>query len=165
MSDPLNLVKHHSLVHSAILINTNRISTADWVLDSCSECSYHARSWSCPPGVGSPEQNLKTLYGYSEAIFLKFKSSEDKAALEKAVLDLESKLNPSYPKALGFFPHPCTACPECSYPKPCIKPESCRPTGESFCIDLLNTSTKAGLPVEIVKPGKDFKPVTLILLK
>ncbi len=165
MGSTLDIVKSNPLVDDARPIPVSDIAVQDWVRDACLSCRYYGKSWSCPPGVGSPEQARKTLSGYKRAIFLMFRSSRDRGALERAVLDMESSLKDAgFPRAMGFFASPCTACPECSHPRPCRKPESARPTGESWGIDLMDASVRAGLPVEIVKAGDDFRPVTLMLL-
>ena len=161
--NPLGIVKSGRGVADARLIPARQIAVQGWVRDACSSCRYFGKSWSCPPGVG-PEDSGK-LSGYGRAVFLAFSSSRDRKALEQAVLDIESALREAgFPRAAGFFVSPCTACPACSYPEKCRKPERCRPTGESWGIDLMATSVAAGLPVEIVKEGEDFKPVTLFLL-
>ena len=161
----LNIVKSNPEVSDARFLQASDVIIQDWVRDACSDCKFLGRSWSCPPGVGSLEETRERLREFSSAVFLKFKSSRDMHALENAVLEIESSLKSSgFPKALGFFPHPCTACKSCSYPEPCTKPELCRPTGESWGIDLLGTSVKACLPVELVRDGDEFRPVTLFLL-
>jgi predicted metal-binding protein len=161
----LDIAKSNPRVEDARLLPVKDIPIREWVREACLSCRYHGKSWSCPPGVGGLEQARRTLSGYSRAVFIKFKSSRDRAALERAVLDIESSLRGAgFPRALGFFASPCTACPECSYPGPCTRPGLSRPTGESWGIDLMDTSARAGLPVEIVREGEDFRPVTLLLL-
>jgi predicted metal-binding protein len=164
-STPTDIANSDPLVDQAVTMPVDRIALQDWVRDSCRDCKYHGRSWSCPPGVGSLENARESLSGYSCSIFLRFKTSRDRQALEKSVLGLEAKLRENgFPRALGFFTSPCTACKVCSYPSPCRKPELCRPTAESWGIDLLLASQDAGLPVEPVMEGEDFMPVTIILL-
>jgi predicted metal-binding protein len=161
----LNIVKSNPDVSDARIIPAADVVMQDWVRDACSDCMFRGKSWSCPPGVGSLEENMERLREFSSAVFLRFRSSRDMHALERAVLEIESSLKSGgFPNTLGFFPHPCTSCKSCSYPEPCTKPELCRPTGESWGIDLLETSVKAGLPVELVRDGEEFKPVTLLLL-
>ncbi len=163
---PLDIAGSNPRVEEARLLPARDIPVQEWVREACLSCRYHGKSWSCPPGVGGLEQARQTLSGYTRAIFLRFKSSRDRVALERAVLDIESSLRGAgFPRALGFFTSPCTACPECSYPEPCPRPGRSRPTGESWGIDLMDTSVRAGLPVELVKEGEDFRPVTLILLE
>ena len=163
--NPLDIASSNPQVEDARLLSARDIPVQEWVREACSSCKYYGKSWSCPPGVGSPEQARRTISSYSRAIFIRFKSSRDRKPLERAVLDIESSLKKAgFPKALGFFPSPCTACPECSYPGPCPRPELSRPTGESWGIDLMDTSVRAGLHVELVKEGEDFRPVTLFLL-
>ena len=153
------------MVEQVSPIPVSRILIQDWVRDSCKDCEYHQKSWSCPPGVGTSDQTQKKLSSYSCAIFLRFRTSEDRTALEQAVLDMESAIRDAgFPRAMGFFTSPCTACRICSCPEPCPRPESCRPTGESWGIDLMVASQEAGLPLEMVKSGEEFKPVTLILV-
>ncbi len=161
----LELVKQNPEVSDARLIRPADVVVQDWVRDACADCAYHSRSWSCPPGVGSLDEARRRLSGFSSFVFLRFRSSRDRGALEKAVLDIEGSLKSAgHEKAFGFFPHPCTACKSCSYPEPCPRPDLCRPTGESWGIDLMATSVNAGLPVSLVKAGEGFMPVTVIAL-
>jgi predicted metal-binding protein len=161
--NPLGIVKSGSRVGDARLIPAREIVVQDWVRDACSSCRYFGKSWSCPPGVGPGDSGRLTEY--MRAVFLVFDSSRDRKSLERAVLDIESGLRKAgFSRARGFFVSPCTACPECSYPGPCRRPELCRPTGESWGIDLMATSVRAGLPLELAGEGEDFKPVTLFLI-
>ena len=162
----LDITKSNPLVEQASPIPVDRIPIQDWVRDSCKECKYHQKSWSCPPGVGTLVQTQKKLSSYSSAIFLRFRTSEDRTALEQAVLDMESAIRAAgFPRTMGFFTSPCTACRVCRYPEPCPRPERCRPTAESWGIDLMVASQEAGLPLEMAKAGDEFKPVTLILVE
>jgi predicted metal-binding protein len=162
---PLDIVKSNALVEDAWHLPAGKIPVREWVREACRPCRYYGKSWSCPPGTGSLEKARKNLSRYRRAVFLIFKSSGNRKALEKAVLDTEAGLRRAgFSRARGFFVSPCTACPECSYPGPCRRPEACRPTGESWGMDLMETSRRAGLEIKLARRGEDFKPVTLILL-
>ena len=166
MESFLRVIGANPLVSRAAEIAVKDIALAEWVREECKECRYIGKSWSCPPGVGEIKFLMERLHRYSKAVFVEFSSSKDRKGLEAAVLDIERNLKDAgYPKALGFFVSPCTACEKCLYPDKCCDPGKCRPTGESWGIDLLATSSKAGIPVEIVKAGEDFKPVTMFLLE
>lgn len=165
VSRALRVFTSHPLVKDASMLPVPRIPVQEWVRDACRECEFMGKSWSCPPGVGSLDEACQVLRTYSRSVFVVFRTS-DRASLEKAVLDMESSLHSSgFPRALGFFTSPCTACPSCSYPERCPKPDSCRATGESWGIDLMESSVQASLPIELVKSGESFRPVTLFLLE
>ena len=162
--NPIGIVKSNPRTGDARLIPAREIVVQDWVRDACSSCRYFGKSWSCPPGVGPGDSGKLTEY--RRAVFLVFDSSRDRKLLEKAVLYIETSLKKAgFSRARGFFVSPCTACPDCSYPEKCRRPDLCRPTGESWGIDLMATSVRAGLPVELSGEGEDFKPVTLFLLE
>lgn len=165
MADFLGTVSGNREVEEARGIRVKDIPVHEWVREECSECRYQGKSWSCPPGVGSVKEARERLSGFRRAVFVRFRTSRDRKALEKAVLGIEASLKKAgFERAFGFFVSPCTACEECRYPEECPKPEECRPTGESWGIDLMDASVKAGIPVEIAKKGKEFKPVTLFLI-
>ena len=162
--DVPGLVKKTKGVEDVRLIEAKDLVRQDWVREACRECRFYGRSWSCPPGVRAREadEGFKT---YKRAVFVKFRSSGDRKGLEKAILEIESRLKESgFPRAKGFFVSPCSACAACAYPEPCKRPEEMRPTGESWGVDLLASSQNAGLDVEIAKKGESFKPVTFFLL-
>jgi predicted metal-binding protein len=145
MERVLDIVKSNPEVDDARIISKDDILVEDWVRDACRDCEYFGKSWSCPPGTGE--------------------IGKRKAANEKAVLDIESALKRrGFARAMGFFTSPCTGCENCSYPERCPRPGRCRPTGESWGIDLVGTSKRARLDVEIVGAGEEFRPVTLFLV-
>jgi predicted metal-binding protein len=161
----LGIVRGNGEVEEARAIRAEDLPVHEWVRDSCQECRYQGRSWSCPPGAGSLEEARERLSGFSRAAFVRFRTSRDRKALERSVLDIEAGLREAgFGRAMGFFASPCTACEECGYPEECPKPEECRPTGESWGIDLMDASSRAGMPVEIARKGGDFKPVTVFLV-
>ena len=165
VSRALKVLTSHPLVKDASMLPAPRIPIQEWVRDACRECDFMGKSWSCPPGVGSLDQAREVLKAFSRSVFVVFRTS-DRPQLEKAVLELEASLRSSgFPRALGFFTSPCTACQSCSYPERCPRPDSCRPTGESWGMDLMESSVQAGLPIDLVKSGEDFSPVTLFLLE
>jgi predicted metal-binding protein len=162
----LDLALSNPLVEAASLIKISEIQVKPWVRDACRVCQYHGKSWSCPPATGSLDKASKQLSTYKNAIFLKLRTFRDRSVLEKSILDLEKTLkSQGFPRAQGFFVSPCTACKSCSYPNPCPTPDKCRPTGESWGIDLISASRTAGLGVGKVRIGEEFSPVTLILLE
>lgn len=166
MSGILKIVRSNPYVEKAVQIDVKDIVRGEWVREACKECSFEGRSWSCPPGVGSYEEASRRLSEFSKALFLMFSSSPGRRSLERAVLNIEAGLKEAgFRKSVGFFVSPCTACESCKYPDKCPDTEKCRPTGESWGIDLLETSRLAGLEVEIVKKGEDFKPVTVFLVE
>ena len=162
----LEIIRSYSLVYDAVPMPVSNIRVYGWVRDACSKCIYQGKSWSCPPAVGSLGEARERLSEYTNAVFVVFKTSKNRRDLERVVLEIESDLKEAgFPDALGFFVSPCTACNVCRYPGPCTRPELCRPTGESWGIDLVKISREVGLPVKIVRRGNDFRPVTLILLE
>jgi predicted metal-binding protein len=162
----LDTVKSGEGVTDAVLFPAGDIVRQEWVVDACRDCEYHEKSWSCPPGAGSYGQAGRELSGFREAVFVKFRASLDRKQLERSVLYVEKALRESgFPRARGFFVSPCSACTECTYPEDCANPEACRPTGEAWGIDLMATSVKAGLPVEVAKEGERFMPVTIFLVE
>ena len=167
MDKILEIVNGSPEVDEARIIRVADIPVSDWVREECRECRYHGKSWSCPPGVGSLGEARKKLSEFEKAVFVRFRTSGNRKALEEAVLGIESGFRKAgFGRVFGFFVSPCTACEECRYPGECPYPEKCRPTGEAFGIDLMETSVRtAGMPVEIVKKGEGFKPVTVFLVE
>ncbi len=166
MPGPADIAKEHPLVSAASPLPAVSLKPDKWVRDACSSCQYMGKSWSCPPGTGSLQECGRRLSGFRKALAVRFRASGNRKALESAVLEIESSLRAyGFPRAMGFFVSPCTACPGCSYPVKCAHPDKCRPTGESWGIDLISALKKAGLPVKVVEPGQDFQPVTLFLLE
>jgi predicted metal-binding protein len=165
MERVLDIVKSNPEVDDARIISKDDILVEDWVRDACRDCEYFGKSWSCPPGTGEIGKRKEDISGFRKAVFLRFRSSGNRAANEKAVLDIESALKRrGFARAMGFFTSPCTGCENCSYPERCPRPGRCRPTGESWGIDLVGTSKRARLDVEIVGAGEEFRPVTLFLV-
>jgi predicted metal-binding protein len=149
-------------IHSVRRIPARDIEIRKDVIDACGSCSYHGKSWSCPPArPRAPDPR-----SYKEALLVRFSSFRDREALEDAALMLESAFRASgFPRAFAYFVSPCTACPECSYPRPCRKPSYPRPTAESMGTDLIETARRAGVIIEKAGKGEDFRPVSLVLLQ
>ncbi len=111
MNRILEVVEQDHEVEDARLIRVRDIAVQDWVREECRDCMYFGKSWSCPPGVGSLEEAGRELSGFSNAVFVKFRSSGDRKTLERAVLNIEAGLRKAgFSRAMGFFTSPCTAC-------------------------------------------------------
>jgi len=147
-------------------VPSGEIVVEQWVRDACAECEFYGKSWSCPPAIPELDETRKRILSYKHAIVVLFRHPKDRKGLEKAVLAIESELkSKGFSSTYGFFVSPCTACRDCSYPDECQKKTLCRPTGESWGIDLITTAKNAGIEIKIVEKGKDFEPVTVFLVE
>jgi len=162
------------------LISARQIAVEDFVLLKCKYgCKDYGKFYTCPPYTPKPEETRKILKKYKWAMLIEFegatgRESRRKTQIVMAELEREAFLS-SLHRAFAFAPGSCKICAACPAEKAenpcefdkrqCKDPVRARPSMESCGIDVFTTVRKAGLKIDIVKEGKNFKNYGLLLLE
>lgn len=133
-------------------------------------CPHFGRSLVCPPHVPSMEEFRPALARYGAAVLLQTRAplgpssgarrGRSTRAMEDAALALHALVAAvegramalGFPFALGLIGGHCRLCGTCVGPgsgAACRHPLQARPSLEAMGIDVLTTSARAGLPIEI----------------
>lgn len=127
-------------------------------------CPHYGRCLTCPPNVPSLDEFRAALARYRAAVLMQTcaplgpQAKRSAKALESAALALHSLVHAverraaavGYPLALGLIGGHCRLCRRCVGPgAACRRPSEARPSMEAMGIDVLETSARAGLPIEI----------------
>ena len=122
------------------------------------ECPMHAKTWACPPGVGTVEACEKKCLGYGNCLLIgTITEVEDVADIEgclatrgdhEQITDLVGDLL----RQQGIEPYilsteACALCERCAYldGQPCRFPEKMHPCVESHGINIIPTLEENGL--------------------
>ncbi len=164
--DALRPLAKRSGIDEMVLIDTQEISVADWVLWKCKYgCRNYRKSWCCPPETPTPDQARVLLKEYHKAILLCSASSKDlyhyrdnhqkrrkQVHAWKGTVAIERQLFlDGYYKAFALVGEACALCRECAYPSECRFPMNRRPSVESFSIDVFQTLKNIGKRFRIAK--------------
>ncbi len=130
------------------------------VRDMCGadKCRQYGKSWMCPPGCGSLEDNAEQLKKYSVGLLVQtvgqleddfdYESMEEAGALQKKRFALFAReLKQEYPELLALSSGACDLCEKCTYPDaPCRRPGEAAPSMEAFGLVVSDVCTSNGLP-------------------
>lgn len=130
------------------------------VRDMCSadKCRLYGRSWMCPPGCGSLEENAVRLQGYTVGLLVQtvgqleddfdYEGMQEAGALQKQRFALFAReLKQAYPGLLALSSGGCELCGKCTYPDaPCRHPEQAMPSMEAFGLVVSDVCRANELP-------------------
>jgi len=144
-----------NIAFDCAVISTSAIEFSTQLREACevNVCGNYNKCWTCPPAVGSVEEQKEKITSYSSAFVFSTKSAlEDsfdyegmtraKALHDKLTKELHErfgKTNPVY-GAGG-----CKVCEVCAYPEPCRFPDKTFPSVEAAGINVTGLSLAAGL--------------------
>ena len=164
----------------AVLIKAKEIILEPAVKDACTEntCSHYNKNFMCPPYVEDITYYNELIGNYQQGILVQItrgiKGLEDKETINKyasqlhrLILQLEKEAgNNGYPLAKAFSAGHCKLCNPCEVVNGadrCAKPQLARPSMEATGINVIDTCSKVGMPIEFLE--NEVTWVGLILLK
>jgi len=126
------------------------------------KCGTYDKSWTCPPAIGKPEDCVKKLEDYNNAIIitntykgLNMENLDEIKDMMKSHQDLCRDVKKMFQKEgfdeLTLTDGACTYCRKCSYPKECKHPAKKVPSVSGFGIDMGEYIPSTGLPFEFKK--------------
>jgi predicted metal-binding protein len=137
------------------VIPTSALNFVEALYKSCEAniCGNYNRSWSCPPGSGSMEDQMRRIRAYQNAFVFTTKygledsfdfegmgrAKEIHDATTRDIHDLFGKNNPVYGAGC------CGLCKACAYPGPCRFPDKLYYSIESAGINVTDLSRSAGI--------------------
>ena len=140
----------HELISEYSFIKTENIPFDEKARDYCKAnlCSMYAKTWSCPPSVGSTDDCRKQINQFENAFIFSHKGIIEDLSDNEAVCKLRDEtMNILYTlsdrmkekkiKHLALGCSACTLCKNCTYPdSPCRFPEKMTHPVESYAIDV-----------------------------
>lgn len=144
-------------VHQHAILPVEEIQFSDEVRHLCevNQCGKYAKTWACPPGVGTVEQCKSACLKYSHVyIFSTLHPLEDsldfegmmegKEEHEKVCTRIGDILKKEFPNCLMLTSEGCGNCQKCTYPdEPCRFPDKMHPSVESYGISVVNEAATA----------------------
>ena len=121
------------------------------------QCPKHGQNWVCPPGCGTLEECREKVRDFSEGILLQSITGLTPPTEPEVYRGLNREHNlrfreliesagPGFARVLPLTSGGCIFCGECSFPKPCIKPDVKMESLSAFGIDVGSLCAKAELP-------------------
>lgn len=127
-----------------------------WICEK--ECPMYAKTWACPPAVGTVEECKEKCLSYNRCLLIgSVQEIEQSYSMEKALSTrpAHEELTRQTAKAFtdqGVSPYilsteACAECESCTFPegKPCRHPDRMHPCVESHGINLIPTLESLGL--------------------
>ncbi|MDR1654588.1 MAG: DUF2284 domain-containing protein [Treponema sp.] len=116
-------------------------------------CGNYGKTWSCPPAVGSLEEQRKKINMYTKALVFTSKcdleDSFDFEGMQKGreahnflTAEIHERLGAGYPV---YGAGGCSVCGQCSYPEPCPFPAKAVSSIEAAGINVTTLSRSAGI--------------------
>ena len=142
------------LVHDIAMLDTVDIPFSKEVVEACARnaCGCYAKTWQCPPGVGTLEERIALCHAYKKAIvFTTTHALEDSFDIDGMRLgkekheEITDRVVALIPSAftgewLAFSAEGCHLCKTCTYPDaPCRFPDRARVSVEAngiFVVEL-----------------------------
>lgn len=148
----------------AVEISPRDVVTARWVRLKCRYgCPGYGRSLTCPPHSPAPEETAAILGEYRSAVLVHRRGDWPDCMDQMISLERFAFLR-GYHKAFGFSCGPCRLCEECDTKKPCAHPDRVRPSMEACGIDVFETASRAGLPIDVATERSDIPDYYALLL-
>lgn len=156
--DILQLADEIGFSHAAVLDMEALIFRPE-VREMCSadRCRSHARSWSCPPAVGSLEKIAERAADYSIGVIVQTTGRTESDFDIASISRIMSEHNRSFDalvrqiRSLGLRCLPmgagaCRICRKCTYPeRPCRHPDRMYPSMEAYGLLVSDVCVKSGL--------------------
>ncbi len=137
------------------------------------KCTRYARSWSCPPRVGSLEEIAQRIAPYTEGILVQTEGAMDgpfdMEGIRKAnrlhserfaafARQMKAELGDVFPMGAGS----CTICRKCTYPaRPCRHPDRMHPSMEACGLMVADVCSASGMKYNY---GQDTITFTSLVL-
>jgi predicted metal-binding protein len=141
-------------VHELGLIETSSLSFSPELYNTCrtNVCGNYNKSWTCPPAVGSLEEQRKKILRWKQALVFTTKFDlEDSFDVEgmgearrihnNLTMDIREKFSANPVYGAGG----CSVCSACAYPAPCRFPDRAVSAVEAAGINVTELSRSAGV--------------------
>ena len=142
-------------VHEHAIIKTCDIVFSPELIKACESnvCGKYGKSWTCPPGAGSMEEQIKKIMEYSHALIFTTKGDLDDSfdyegmqetgAVHNALTqEMHGRFGRAYPV---YGAGSCRLCENCAYPEPCRFPEKAFLSLEAAGINVSELSRAGGI--------------------
>lgn len=137
-------------IHQYAFLTTDCLSFSESVRQLCeaNACGYYAKTWACPPGVGTYEECRDRIMKYRNIfVFTTMHPLEDSYDFEGMMegRDKHNSICPAiaeafskkYEDLLILSAEGCSKCAVCTYPDaPCRFPETLHPSIESYGVEV-----------------------------
>lgn len=141
------------------LISPGEIPFSQSVIDACraNKCGRYGAFWTCPPGVGDPEQLKAKIRGYKRAAVFTCKYElEDPFDLDGMTAgarstagilrEITARMRADGVDFMALGCEGCSLCEKCSYPSsPCRFPNEAVPSVEACGVNVVELARKAGI--------------------
>ena len=147
--------------HKAAVVAIGDVPTDPELRKFCEQnvCHSYGKNWACPPDVGTAEEVIRDLYGFSHLLVFQYIGQlEDSFDLEgmgeaaETHRDLMTRFREvadriELPRRLYLGAGGCRICPVCARvtDEPCRFPEKRMASLESYCINVSGLAKAAGM--------------------
>ena len=141
------------------VIETGEIPFSPAVVEACARnaCGMYGKRWTCPPGVGTPEELERRVRAYPLAAVLTCKYDiEDSFDFEgmmkgqrdarRVFAEVAEKMRAAGEAFLMLGNEGCDRCESCTYPDaPCRFPDKAMPSVEACGINVMQLAKEIGV--------------------
>ena len=142
-----------------VIVPSSEIPFSHEVLEACraNRCGKYATCWTCPPGVGEPEELKAKILSYENAAIFNCRYEledsfdfetmmESGKITQKKLLSITDDLKKKGVDFHALGCEGCHLCEKCTYPDaPCRFPERAIPSIEACGVNVVELSRKVGL--------------------
>ncbi len=140
------------------VIGTGGIPFSPAVREACERnvCGMYGKRWTCPPGVGTPEELEKKIKAYPcAAVFTCKYDIEDSFDFEgmmegrrdakRVFAEVAEKMRDAGEVFLMLGNEGCDLCESCAYPEPCRFPDRASPSVEACGVNVMQLAKQIGV--------------------
>ena len=141
------------------VLSSSEIPFSQSVVEACrqNKCGRYGTCWTCPPGVGDPEELEARIKSYSTAAVFTCKyeledsfdiegMSRGAVTTQRILLEKAELLRKDGADFMVLGCEGCILCEKCSYPDaPCRFPDKAIPSVEACGINVVELAAKSGL--------------------
>ena len=157
----------------AVILNSLKIECEERLRAYCNQCPNHGNNWVCPPGCGSLEECAAKAGKFNKGVLLRSVSNLTPPAEKETYAKLNREHNfrlkkfiENYGKAwtdkLVLTTGGCVLCDKCTYPQPCVKPDTRMNSLSAYGIDVGKLCEKANLEYSF-RPDKVYYTALVLI--
>ena len=146
-------------IHEFGFVDTDKIVASQMVRDLCAKnsCGAYAKTWACPPGVGTLEECSAKMKAYKTCFVFTTRHELEDSLDWEGMMEGKKAHEAMTPAVVDFFrervgrmmvlsTEGCSRCGQCTYPdEPCRFPETLHPSIESYGVEVNVLARDAGV--------------------
>ena len=145
-------------IHEYAFLKSTDVIFSEEVRKLCeaNACGQYAKTWACPPGVGTVEACKEKCLQFENVFFFStlhsiedsfdFEGMADAKKKHTVLSDaIDNLFAEFFPNRLTLAGESCDKCKTCAYPEPCRFPEQLKPSIEAYGVFVFHQAKQCGM--------------------